>query len=85
VTAPIRRLIVKLEPAGLSDEQMRQRVESILVDVPGAAVDRISRSGRVLLSCPEPLDLVQVAEQLSKRPDVAYAEPDVTDRAQPEE
>lgn len=83
MTAPLHRLIVKFANV-LDEEELRERAESLVAEVPGAVLERVSRSGRVLLDCPEWMDLTEASARLSQRPDVVYAEPDVTDRAQPE-
>ena len=66
------------DPATLS-----RRAEELVEDLPGAQVVRVSPSGRVLLTVPQDVDPEVVAAALDRRPDVAYAESDVVDRAQP--
>lgn len=66
------------DPAGL-----RRRADDLVKDLPGAHVVRVSPSGRVVLTVPQDADPEVVAAVLDRRPDVAYAESDVVDRAQP--
>ena len=47
--------------------------------IPGAQVERVSHTGRVLLNVADDADPVALATELSQRDGVVYAEPDITD------
>lgn len=77
-----RRVVVKLDSAIYADQPARaQAAADLAASVSGARVERISGSGRVLLALPPELDPAAVAAALGQRKGVAYAEPDVVDRA----
>lgn len=76
------RLIVKLNRERYAaEEDLEREATSLAADIPGAVVERISRTGRVLLSLAEDSDPATLAAEVSQREGVDYAEPDVTDRA----
>ncbi len=78
------RLIVKFKPlpAG-SQRSAADIVESTRQALPEGAVLRPAKaSGRVLYGVASDADVVSLAQEISQRPDVEYAEPDIIDRAQ---
>jgi hypothetical protein len=79
-TGRLNRVVVKVAPAASAEAVAPELVEA----VDGSQLVRVSPSGRVVLLLPDTADAVAVAAALSDREDVAYAEPDVVDRAQPE-
>ena len=58
------------------------RGQALAADIAGAEVERVSHSGRVLLNLSADVDATSLADELSARDGVVYAEPDVIDRAQ---
>lgn len=79
----MNRLIVKLDRERFAlDEDLDREATAIAADIPGAEVERISRSGRILLKLSAGADAATLAEELSARNGVVYAEPDVIDRAE---
>lgn len=77
------RLIVKLDRERyVLDEDLDREANAIAADIAGAEVERVSHSGRVLLNLSAEVDAASLAEALSTRDGVVYAEPDVIDRAQ---
>ncbi|MET0789463.1 MAG: lanthionine synthetase LanC family protein [Cellulomonas sp.] len=75
------RVIVKL--AGpLDAAEVSQRVASVTAAVPGARVDRVSPSGRVLLRLPVDADPAAAVATLGALAGVEYAEQDVVDSHQ---
>lgn len=77
------RLIVKLDRERYTlEEDLDREANAIAADIAGAEVERVSRSGRVLLNLSAEVDAALLAEELSSRDGVVYAEPDVIDRAQ---
>lgn len=76
------RLIVKLDREQYADATvLEDAARALAANIPGADVERISRSGRVLLNLADDTDASTVAEAVSQRGDVEYAEPDVIDHA----
>lgn len=77
------RVIVKLKRTDQdTNASLQARVADIVKIVPGGFVVRPPRaSGRVLIALDPAADVLRIAEDLSKRPDVEYAEPDVVDHA----
>ena len=77
-----RRLIVKLDPQRYAEEgALERQATAIASGIDGAEVERVSRTGRVLLNLSDDMDPASVAEEVSRREEVVYAEPDVVDRA----
>jgi hypothetical protein len=77
------RVIVKLNRDRFAaDADLEREAASLAADIPGAEVERVSHTGRVLLNLSGDLDPVSLAAELSTREGVDYAEPDVIDRAQ---
>jgi hypothetical protein len=78
------RLIVKFKPLPPdTDRSASDIVESVRAALPLGAVIRAPKaSGRTLFGVSADVDVVKLAEEISQRPDVEYAEPDVIDRAQ---
>lgn len=76
------RLIVKLEPGCYtSEDDLTREAHALAAGIPGATVERISHTGRVLLNLAEDTDAATIAADLGGREGIAYAEPDVLDRA----
>ena len=76
------RVIVKLDPARYSAEaDLQSEAEALAAAIPGAQLERVSHTGRVLLNVSDDTDPVALAAELSQRDGIAYAEPDVTDHA----
>ena len=77
------RIIVKLNRERYAaDVDLELGATALAAGIPGAAVERVSHSGRVLLNLAADADPVSIAAQLNERDDVDYAEPDIIDRAQ---
>src|SRR5262245_11068450 len=78
------RLIVKFKPLPAnSDRSAADIVESVRKQLPMASVLRSPKaSGRVLFGIAPNADVVKLAEEISKRQAVEYADPDVIDQAQ---
>lgn len=77
------RVIVKLNRDVYgADADLEREATAMAAGIPGAAVERVSHTGRVLLNLSGDADPVSIAAQLNERDDVDYAEPDVMDRAQ---
>ena len=78
----LNRLIVKLNRERYSDAaDVEEAARALAAEIPGADVERISGSGRVLLNLAEDADSSTLAAEVSQRDDVEYAEPDVIDHA----
>jgi hypothetical protein len=76
-----RRVIVKLEPAD-SEKALVDSLQSVLAKVDGARVlKEPGKSGRMVLLIAEGESVTDCATRLSGNDAVAYAEPDVVDRA----
>lgn len=76
------RVIVKLDPDRYAAEaDVQLEAEALAADIPGASVERVSHTGRVLLNVSDDVDPVALATELSERDGVTYAEPDVIDHA----
>ena len=76
------RLIVKLDRERYAlDEDLDREANAIAADIDGAELERVSHTGRVLLNLAAEIDAASLAEELSARDGVIYAEPDVIDRA----
>lgn len=78
------RLVVKFKPLPPDSERSAADiVESVRGVLPSGTVLRPARaSGRVLFGVAPGADVVRLAEEIAKRPDVEYAEPDIVDHAQ---
>ena len=76
------RVVLRLRSGG-DAEDLRRRAEELAGVVPGTTVVRVSRSGRVVLALSAGTDPEAAAAELSRPPDVEYAEQDVVDRGQP--
>jgi len=78
------RIVVKFKPLPPdTDRSAADIVESVRRALPSGAVLRQPKAGgRVLFGVAQDSDVVRLAEEMSKRPDVEYAEPDILDRAQ---
>lgn len=77
-----RRVIVKLAPPD-GEMELQQALDSILKIADGATILRPpGKTGRMVLLVPEGEDVARIATRLSGSNLVAYAEPDVVDRAQ---
>lgn len=74
------RLIVKLEGPP-TPRQLARRAEELAALVPGARVERFSKSGRVLLQLPASVSLERTVATLESLDDVVYVELDVVDHA----
>ena len=77
------RLIVtfRADPEA-SAEMLEQRCETLLEIIPeGKMIRPPSKSGRVVFSVDPNADLRRLAEEISRREDVEYAEPDIIDSA----
>jgi|RhiMethySRZTD1v2_1073278.scaffolds.fasta_scaffold1929554_2 hypothetical protein len=74
------RVIVKLDPDRFSAEtDLETEAMALAAAIPGAQVERVSHTGRVLLNVADDADPVALATELSQRDGVVYAEPDITD------
>ncbi len=75
------RIIVKFKPISPDSEATIESVtEAVLRAIPKGAVLRLPRAtGRALFSVDPSADIPSLAEELSKRDDLEYAEPDVVD------
>ena len=74
------RVIVKLDPDRFSAEtDLETEAMALAAAIPGAQVERVSHTGRVLLNVADDVDPVALATELSQRDGVVYAEPDITD------
>lgn len=79
----LNRLIVKLDRERYAlDQELALAANAIAADIAGAEVERVSHSGRVVLNLSAGVDATSLAEELSARDGVVYAEPDVIDRQQ---
>jgi subtilisin family serine protease len=79
ITHRADRVIVKIhvEKRRPDVEGAHSTAEQIAASVEGAQVHRLSTAtGTLVLSVPEGTDIVAVAEELSRRPDVVHAAPD---------
>jgi hypothetical protein len=81
------RVIVKLDPDRYSAEtDLQAEAMALAAAIPGAQLERVSHTGRVLLNVTGDIDPVTLASELSQRDGVVYAEPDITDHvAAPED
>jgi hypothetical protein len=76
------RLIVKLNRERyVAKADVEREATALAAAIPGAEVERISNSGRVLLNLAGDVDPASLAAEVSQREGVDYAEPDVIDRA----
>ena len=78
------RIVIKLNPPaeGERGQSFEDRYDSIQADIPGGAIlHPPSPSGRLVAAVEPATDIPQLAAELSKRDDIAWAEPDVVDRA----
>ena len=82
---PIRyrsnRIIVKFNPAVQNaDTSLDQLIETIAAIIPGGQLIRLSqKSGRAIFGVASTVDIIELANVLSARDDVDYAEPDLVD------
>lgn len=76
-----RRIVVTLAGEA-SPEELRTRANELAQVVPGSRVERIGRSGRILLRVENGQTVEEAVAVLANLDDVAWAEPDVVDRAQ---
>ena len=79
VTHRADRVIVKIhiEKRRPDVERARRTAEQIAASVEGAQVQRLSTAtGTLVLRVPEGTDIVALADELSRRPDVVHAAPD---------
>lgn len=78
-----QRLIVKFKPIPPdSDTTLASIVEEVQRAIPNGELLRPPRaSGRALFAVESDVDVAQLAEELSLRDDIEYAEADVADRA----
>lgn len=68
---------LRINPKKPDEKLLKQICEALCKKTKGAAVHRLSaKTGKLILSVPEGTDVVALATELSKRPDVIYAEPD---------
>lgn len=83
VSHRIDRVNVKLQVnlRNPDEKLLKSRAEELLKSIKGAEIVRFSvRSGKLIVKVPEGTDIVALAKELSQRPDVAYAEPDIMGR-----
>lgn len=75
------RIIVAFNPAALSTHgTLEQLAESILAVIPDGRLIRLSpRSGRAIFGVAPTADIIELADALSTRDEVNYAEPDLVD------
>lgn len=77
------RIIVKFKPLPKDSDQSAQSLSDAAAAEVGGRVARYPRpTGRALLTCDPQYDIVETCRRLAERGDVAYAEPDIVDRAQ---
>lgn len=72
-----RRLVVKFVPERAAEAA--ELADTLAGELPGGRTVRVSRRGRALLEVDE--DPAGLAERVSGRPEVDWAEPDTVDRA----
>lgn len=76
------RVIVKLDPDRFrAESDLEREAEALAAEIPGAQLERVSHTGRVLLNLSADVDPVSLAAELNERDGIVYAEPDVIDRA----
>ena len=75
------RIIVAFNPAALSTYgTLEQLAESIIAVIPDGRLIRLSlRSGRAIFGVAPTADIIELADALSARDEVDYAEPDLVD------
>jgi hypothetical protein len=79
VTYRTDRINVKLNVnlRKIDEEEIRKASGEVAGSVKGSEIVRVSlKSGRLVLKVPEGTDIFALCEELSKRQDIAYAEPD---------
>lgn len=62
------------------EKEMKKKSEEIASTIKDAKIKRVLKSGKLILTVPEGTDIIALAKELSKRPDVIYAEPDMITR-----
>ncbi len=77
------RIVVKLRPPKTETESAEALVSAVSEAIPdGRVLDPPRGEGRVVFAVEPGTDVVELAQRLSERDDVEWAEPDVVDRAQ---
>ena len=79
-TVTSHRLIVQLR-GETTAESLQRRTAALCAMVPGAAVERYSKRGRLVLRLPADASTASVIERFSELSDVEYAEADAIDHA----